>query len=352
MLPLPDYPGLFLGSILHNLGKRMHRYTRNTLAGLFLSLSGGLVQASLEQAQQAIQAGDHRTAEQTLLRLIGTQPTQPEAYNNLAVMYAGQGRMDEARELLEQAMRTHPSYATVYDNLTRITVEMSRNSYARALRLQGNQAGMDLIALRVQPGAQAELAVVTASAGSQPETLASNPPQADIEAAAEPAAVVVSEPVPTAPTSTTIAERAATAGLETNAQPEAVNQPVITEVLTEIGPNEEIEAVLNNWAAAWSGQDVEGYLDAYSERFVPTGTQTLAQWEAQRRQRLSRPERIEVALSEIEVLLFDARRARARVVQAYRSDRYSDVTRKEFQMVNEGGRWLITSERSIEVLQR
>ena len=322
----------------------MHRYTRSTLAGLVLSLSGGLAQASLEQAQQAILAGDHQTAEQTLLGLIGTQPTQPEAYNNLAVMYAGQGRMDEARELLEQAMRTHPSYATVYENLTRITVEMSRNSYARALRLQGNEAGMELIALRAQPLAQAELAVVAASAGSQPEPLASNPPQADIEAAVE--------SVPTTASPAALAEPTSTAALDTTAQAVIANESVVTEVLAEIGPNEEIEAVLNSWAAAWSGQDVEAYLDAYSERFVPAGTQTLAQWEAQRRQRLSRPERIEVALSEIEVLVFDARRARARVVQAYRSDRYSDVTRKEFQMVNEGGRWLITSERTIEVLQR
>ena len=330
----------------------MHRYTRSTLAGLVLSLSGGLVHASLEQAHQAILAGDHQTAEQTLLGMIGTQPTQPEAYNNLAVMYASQGRMDEARELLEQAMQTHPSYATVYENLTRITVDMSRNSYARALRLQGNETGVELAALKTQSLVQDEMAAAAAPTAPQPGLVASDRPQADAEPNDMPDTVVVSEPEPTVPASATVAEEVASAVEETAVQTVSANEPLLTEVLAEIGLNEGIQAVLLSWAVAWSGQDVEGYLDAYSERFVPAGTQTLAQWEAQRRQRLSRPERIEVELSEIEVLVFDARRARARVVQAYRSDRYSDVTRKEFQMVHEDGRWRISAERTIEVLEK
>ena len=44
-------------------------------------------------------------------------PELPEPYNNLAVLYAQQGQYDKARSALELSIRTHPSYATAYENL-------------------------------------------------------------------------------------------------------------------------------------------------------------------------------------------------------------------------------------------
>ncbi len=37
-------------------------------------------------------------------------PDLPEPYNNLAVLYASQGKYDKAKQLLEKAISTHPSY--------------------------------------------------------------------------------------------------------------------------------------------------------------------------------------------------------------------------------------------------
>jgi len=42
-------------------------------------------------------------------------PDLPEPYNNLAVLYAGQGQYDKAKILLERAISTHPSYATAHE---------------------------------------------------------------------------------------------------------------------------------------------------------------------------------------------------------------------------------------------
>src|SRR6266568_614211 len=44
-------------------------------------------------------------------------PQLPEPYNNLAVLYAAQGQYEKARQQLEMSIRTHPSYATAYENL-------------------------------------------------------------------------------------------------------------------------------------------------------------------------------------------------------------------------------------------
>ena len=50
-------------------------------------------------------------------KLTEDYPELPEPYNNLAVLYAQQRQYDKARNALEMAIRTHPSYATAHENL-------------------------------------------------------------------------------------------------------------------------------------------------------------------------------------------------------------------------------------------
>src|SRR5918999_5552416 len=68
-------------------------------------------------------------------------PELPEPYNNLAVLYASQGAYDKARNSLEMAIRTHPSYATAHENLGDIYAKMASQAYDKALQLdRSNQA--------------------------------------------------------------------------------------------------------------------------------------------------------------------------------------------------------------------
>ena len=62
-------------------------------------------------------------------------PELPEPYNNLAVLYAGQGRYDEARRVLETAIVANPSYALAHENLGDIYARMAAQSYQRAAKL-------------------------------------------------------------------------------------------------------------------------------------------------------------------------------------------------------------------------
>ena len=62
-------------------------------------------------------------------------PELPEPYNNLAVLYAGQGQYEKAKLALEMAIRTHPSYATAHENLGDIYAKMASQAYDRALQL-------------------------------------------------------------------------------------------------------------------------------------------------------------------------------------------------------------------------
>ena len=68
-------------------------------------------------------------------------PELPEPYNNLAVLYAGQGQYDKAKVALEMAIRTHPSYATAQENLGDIYARMASQAYDRALQLDNSNTG-------------------------------------------------------------------------------------------------------------------------------------------------------------------------------------------------------------------
>ena len=69
-------------------------------------------------------------------------PELPEPYNNLAVLYAGQGQFDKARTALEMAIRTNPSYATAHENLGDVYMQLAGQSYTKSLQFEPRNAGI------------------------------------------------------------------------------------------------------------------------------------------------------------------------------------------------------------------
>lgn len=75
-------------------------------------------------------------------------PELPEPYNNVAVLYASQGRYELARNALEMAIRTHPDYVTAHENLGDIYAKMAAIEYGKVLALDnGNQAAQTRLKL-------------------------------------------------------------------------------------------------------------------------------------------------------------------------------------------------------------
>jgi len=69
-------------------------------------------------------------------------PELPEPYNNLAVLYAGQGDLDKARIALEMAIRTNPSYAAAHENLGDVLLQLASQSYAKGLQYEPRSASI------------------------------------------------------------------------------------------------------------------------------------------------------------------------------------------------------------------
>lgn len=108
-------------------------------------------------------------------------------------------------------------------------------------------------------------------------------------------------------------------------------------------PSAEVWHTVENWAAAWSAKNVDGYLVFYSPAFKTDGMSRAA-WEQQRVSRINKIKVLEVKLSDLIVSVQDDHHATATFTQTYRSDRYRDVTRKNMQLEKSGDAWLIVSE--------
>lgn len=324
-------------------------------------------------------AGSGRTEEAIgiLEDLIKAYPERPEPYNNLAALYAAQGDFETAKQVLERAIRTNESYATVYDNLSTVYVEMARSSYAKALRVKKSAPPeLDLLTRLNDSGPMQVAAATPAATPSQPMPAAvaapsvpaktavaaapepAEPPATAADTHPKPAAVPVAAKAPGAPEPAPVATKAPAAKPETvppaAAAPPAVPAAAAEPVRPVADTNHDRQAViaaLQRWAGAWSAQEVDDYLSAYGPEFKPDDNLSRARWEAVRRNRLKRPEWIEVQLSDFDIDVVEDGRAVVQLAQEYRSNTFGDRTLKRFELVRYDGAWRIRSEETLKTLR-
>jgi len=106
----------------------------------------------------------------------------------------------------------------------------------------------------------------------------------------------------------------------------------------------EIVAVLDAWASAWSAQNPALYLSFYSDNFqVPDGLSREV-WENQRRERIRSPEFIQVDVGYAQFEIVDGNAVEVYLHQGYTSNSYSDFTNKLVTLRREDGLWKILQE--------
>ncbi len=201
-------------------------------------------------------------------------PELPEPYNNLAVLYAGQGQYDKAKVLLEKAISTHPSYSTAHENLGDIYAKMASQAYDRALQLDhsntATQTKLAMIQNLFADGTRNNASSVrTTSVSAKAEEMA--PTIAIAESQPQP---VQADPAVTPAANGTQAARPAEHAGKKEASREATD-------------------TVKAWAAAWSAKNTDKYLSFYANNFKTPGGETRAAWEASRRERISKPKSIQ-----------------------------------------------------------
>ena len=107
----------------------------------------------------------------------------------------------------------------------------------------------------------------------------------------------------------------------------------------------DIDRAVRTWASAWSAQNVEAYLAAYSPDFVPASGVRRDQWVQQRRERIGKARNPQVSLDRMVISTQGPDTARVQFQQRYQASGMDETISKTLVMVRApDGRWLIRSE--------
>jgi tetratricopeptide (TPR) repeat protein len=280
----------------------------------------GLILTEMNRYQEAIKVFSSLTED---------YPELPEPYNNLAVLYAAQADYERAKNSLEMAIRTHPSYATAHENLGDIYAKMASQAYDKALQLDKSntsaQTKLALIRDLFSPTPRTQDATKLADAG-----------KAKSKPTAKPAA-----PTP-APTPSTQESKPATPSAA--AEPTKPVKEAAKPAAEVVEPKAQIERMLRAWTEAWSARDADAYLAFYSTQFkVPAGSDFTA-WSQERKTRITRPEFIKIAIDHVKIK-FKGNTAKVSFTQRYESNIVKDASKKTLALVRENSTWKIVEER-------
>ena len=366
VLAFANTDGMQDASQLFRQGRHAHALTRidaylaanpKDAQGRFLK---GLILTELNRYQEAIKVFSDLTAD---------YPQLPEPYNNLAVLYAAQGHYERAKQSLEQAIRTHPSYATAHENLGDIYAKMASLAYDKALQLdESNISAQTKLALirdlfnpaRGSDAAKAE--AVRPAAPKAPVKTPVRPPSAVKTAAAPGRDAAMAGPDPAVPAegravavpaseSGPQADAAATRAGEAPPRPRpeqaAASRATASPPVPAPTPAEArtaIERTIRDWALAWSRQDVPAYLAYYAGSFMPPRGLDRAAWEAERNRRIQTPKQIKVEVSDLRVEV-KGDKAQARFRQRYEAEHLKGTYSKTLDLELQEGKWKIVRER-------
>lgn len=341
--------------------------------GFSLFLAAPASANTVEEASQSLKSGDHAKALEQINRFLANKPkdTQgrfikgliltglnkptdaiavfkkltedhpelPEPYNNLAVIYAQQKQYDKAKEALEQAIRTHPAYATAHENLGDIYSRLASQAYGKALQIDGSNASAQtkLAMISDLVGAPAKVGGGKTATPAQPVTQQPKP----VVVAVAPVVPVVVEPAkPAAPPVMAKPAEPAKPTAEP-AKPAAEPKPAAKPV--DAPP--EIATAIDGWLAAWSRKDVKAYLAAYAKDFQTPNGQARKAWETERSQRVGKPGKIEVSRDKLNIKAEGDGKVVVHFRQHYQSANLNTSSGKTLVLVKHDGKWLIQQER-------
>ncbi|MFZ5484978.1 MAG: L,D-transpeptidase Cds6 family protein [Pseudomonadota bacterium] len=111
----------------------------------------------------------------------------------------------------------------------------------------------------------------------------------------------------------------------------------------------ERQALLNtleSWRTVWQRQEVEAYLDHYTDDFIK---QAGRGWVEAKRRNIQQKDWIRVSLSDLSLFVYpEGDLAVINLTQDYESDNLSDITRKRLYLQREQGRWRIALEKALQ----
>ncbi len=247
-------------------------------------------ESRFKQAVQLTEQGQWSQAADIFQAIAQDHPTWPEPKNNLAIALIKMGQIEQARQALEDAVISLPSFKVAQENRKRLYDHLAAVAYEKAV---GKTEQLELPEFDLL----ADINVIDTEAAVQPE-------------------------------------------------------PLVTETESTGELSVQLTRFVHDWSQAWSRADVEQYLSFYSTAFTPSDLQIdYNHWRQQRSVRLRLSQGVLISLDNIRIYFdTDQSRALAEFSQQYQSATYNDTVIKQLVLGLEGERWQILAERVIQQL--
>ena len=274
-----------------------------------------------QRAAEALKDKNPQRAIKLIEPWVKKRPDDIELANDYALALAQMGRLDQAREVLEEALSKNRETGVAFQNLREILSQQAAISYAKAM---GRKPPSTQVALKGAPSVK-EPPVVVAQVEPRPGATVEPPPAPRVAAAASPKAESKAEPKASRP---------------------AEEKPSKSEkAAADSGSDEKaLTAALRAWADAWSDKDFKRYVTAYSEKFQPQQFPSREAWAAHRKPRVTRPGDIVVKVSDIRVKPLSSDRAEVTFRQRYEAGATKLNSVKTTVWVKESDGWKILRE--------
>lgn len=335
------------------------------LSAVFLTCSGVASQAFASDAPaelvkdrariaQALKEKNPQRAAKLIEPWIKKRPHDVELANDYALALAQMGKLDQAREVLEEALKKNPETGVAFQNLREILSQQAAISYAKAMGKRPPTSQVALKSSAPVPDAPTVVAQVDPRPGASTEPPpAKTPPQQIAQApTAAPAATTPGAKAAAPAGPAKAAPTPATAAPETSAAKSAAPATASTEAAragASSAPSAKSEeaaliAATQQWAEAWASKNFKKYIDSYSSRFQPQSFPSREAWVENRRPRVTKPGRLVVRVSDIRVKLLPGGDAEVTFRQRYESGDLKLNSTKTTVWTKESGNWRILRE--------
>ena len=219
--------------------------------------------------------------------------------NDMSVILAALGKLDEARAILENAIGRDPIAGSAFSNLREILARQAAISYSKAMKIESPER---LLALKsdVLDLTQTKL-VLLGQEVEKPISVAKLKPDLPKLGSEIPISIVRDS-------------------------------------------QKEIEEMITSWAEAWSTKDFALYISFYGKEFSNKKYNSLSKWSNFRKPRLQKRGKIVVRINRLKVNLVSESSANITFEQRYRSGNTRLFTVKRMRLLNKANGWKIVFE--------
>ena len=232
-----------------------------------------------------IKSGNFKDAKLILESLREKNPTNMEIINNLAVVEAESGNIEEAINLLTQSLTFNPNLETIYKNLTKLYAYQANVLYEEALSIDEKKQ----YNISLKPIGKIQRI------------------EKNIEIASK--------------------------------------KNIKNEINFDINKQEEsVSNLVTLWSKSWEEKKLDKYFKCYLNNYKAKNYSKHSEWKKDREQRIKNKKNIKIEITNFNVIILNEKNSLIEFQQDYKSESFNDKVTKHLILIRHADGWKIAGE--------